>query len=366
MQNSYIDIRTIHKLKEAYLRLPLISATKFALKRIETSKCKSACPIDTDVKAYIGLIAAHKFDKALEIVKRDNPLPGICGRVCMHPCENECNRNKIDQPLAIRSLKRFLADYELRKGRTKNKPIKRTKKEKIAIVGSGPAGLTAANDLIRLGYGVKIFEELPVAGGMLYAGIPEYRLPRDVIRMEIEAICERGVEIKTNTRIDSLHKLKSQGYNAVFIAIGAHKGLKLRIPGEDEHEGVVDSLTFLRNVNLGTDIKIGNKVIVIGGGNEAIDSARTALRLGSDVHIIYRRSRNEMPASEWEIEEAEREGVDIRYLASPVRIIGHNSKVAALVCIRNELGKTDASGRRRPVPIKTEQSFSKSYILDLL
>lgn len=352
MNDSTDDIQKILGTKDICLKFPQIVPTTYTIKRIYTSPCKVACPIDTDVKAYLGLISVGKFDEALAVVRKDNPLPGICGRVCVHPCEAECNRKDIDQPLAICSLKRFLADYELKKGREKQKPVKRTKKEKVAIVGSGPAGLTAASDLVRLGYKVTVFEELPVAGGMLYTGIPEYRLPRNIIKTEINAIKELGVEIKLNTKVSDLNALQQQGYNAIFIAIGAHKGLKLRVPGEGQFEGFLDCITFLRNVNLGKDVKIGQKVIVIGGGNAAIDSARTALRLGSDVHIVYRRSRKEMPANEWEIEEAEKEGVKIHYLASPVRILGEKGKVVAVECIQNRLGAPDASGRRRPVPIE--------------
>lgn len=282
-------------IKDLYLKFPKITPTTYTVRKISTSPCKVACPIDTDVKAYLGLISTGKFEEALAVVKKDNPLPGICGRVCTHPCETQCNRNEIDQPLAICSLKRFLADYELKKGGARYEPIKRTKKEKIAIVGSGPAGLTAANDLVRLGYKVTVFEELPVAGGMLYAGISEYRLPRNIIKTEIGAIEELGVEIKTNTTIGDLNTLQRKGYGAIFIAIGAHKGLKLGIPGEDEFEGFLDCITFLRNVNLVKDVEIGKKVIVVGGGNAAIDAARTALRLGSDVRIVYRRSRKRCP-----------------------------------------------------------------------
>lgn len=355
MPESIADIQKTLDIEDIYLKFPEITSTTYTVRKIPTSPCKVACPIDTDVKAYLGLISTGKFEEALAVVKQDNPIPGICGRVCMHPCETECNRNEIDQPLAICSLKRFLADYELKKGRTQHEPIKRTKKEKIAIVGSGPAGLTAANDLVRLGYKVTVFEELPVAGGMLYAGISEYRLPRNIIKTEIDAIEELGVEIKTNTRISDLNTLREKGYDAIFVAIGAHKGLKLGISGEGEFEGFLDCITFLRNVNLGKDVKIGKNVIVIGGGNAAIDSARTALRLGSDVHIVYRRSRKEMPANEWEIEEAEKEGVKIHYLVSPVKILGEKGKVVAMECIKNKLGSPDASGRRSPVPIEDSE-----------
>jgi heterodisulfide reductase subunit A len=336
----------------ARLRFPEISRKTFAIQKVAISPCRQACPIDTDVKAYLGLIAVGKFEKALAIVKRDNPLPGICGRVCVHPCETDCSRNEVDQPLAICALKRFLADYELKKGRKKQDREKIVKKEKVAVIGSGPAGLTAANDLIRLGYKVVVFEALPVAGGMLSVGIPEYRLPRQIIETEIDAIRELGVQIKTNRKIRDLGKLKKQGYQAIFLAVGAYKGLKLRIPGEDEFKGFLDCIAFLVDFSLGKPVKIGKKVIVIGGGNAAIDSARTALRLGSDVHIVYRRSRKEMPANEWEIEEAEKEGVKIHYLASPVRILGEKGKVAGMECIKNKLGPPDASGRQRPVPIK--------------
>ncbi|PIU29075.1 MAG: hypothetical protein COT09_02765 [Candidatus Hydromicrobium americanum] len=294
----------------------------------------------------------------------------MCGRVCFHPCEAECSRNEIDQPLAICSLKRFLADYEYRLAVNGERLAVKTDNritEKIAIIGSGPAGLTAAYDLARLGCKITVFEELPVAGGMLYAGIPEYRLPRNIIKTEIDAIKKLGVKIKTNTRIRKLSTLQKQGYKAIFIAIGAHKGLKLGISGEDKFacpdsfpqdsangggKGFLDCITFLRNVNLGKKVKIGKKVIVIGGGNAAIDSARTAIRLGSQVHIVYRRSRNEMPANKWEIKEAEKEGVKIHYLASPVKILGEKGKVVAMECIKNKLGLPDSSGRRRPVPVE--------------
>jgi heterodisulfide reductase subunit A len=339
----------------ASLQFPKINRKTYAIQKVAISPCKQSCPIDTDVKAYLGLIDTGKFEKALAVVKRDNPLPGICGRVCVHPCETDCSRNEIDQPLAICALKRFLADYELEKGRKKQTRQKIVRKEKIAVIGSGPAGLTAASDLIRLGYQVVVFEALPVAGGMLSVGIPDYRLPKQIIETEIDAIRELGVQIKTGRRIRDLGKLKKQGYGAIFLAIGAYKGLKLRIPGEDEFKGFLDCIDFLVAFSLGKPVKIGKKVIVIGGGNAAIDSARTALRLGSDVHIVYRRSRKEMPANEWEIEEAEEEGVKIHYLASPVKILGEKGKVTGMECIKNKLGPPDASGRRRPVPIKRSE-----------
>lgn len=346
------DIKDIIDREGAHLELKEIGA-KYSIKKISESPCRVACPAGVNVKAYLGLIAAGKFEQALEVEKRANPLPGICGRICTYPCESECRRGEIDEPIAIRALKRFIADYELKHGKKKMQPIRRTKKGKVAIIGSGPAGLTAANDLIRLGYGVTVFEALSVAGGMLSVGIPAYRLPRDIIKAEIDAIADLGVEIRTNTRVEDVDGLFRDEYKAVFIAIGAHKGLKLNIPGEDDFEGLIDCITFLKRVNLGNRSKPGKKVVVIGGGNSAIDSARTALRLGADeVYIVYRRSRKEMPADELEINEAELEGVKIHYLAAPVRILGKNKRVIGMVCTKMRLGEPDASGRRRPIPIE--------------
>lgn len=323
---------------------------------VEPSPCTQACPAGVNVKAYVSLIAAGRFHEALEVVRQRNPLPGICGRVCTHPCEEACNLVEINSPVAICWLKRFVADYELAHPQAKPEPVPRTRREKVAIVGSGPAGLAAANDLVRLGFGVTVFEALPVAGGMLVAGIPAYRLPRNIVETEIAAIEQLGVEIKTSTPITgekAIDSLFDEGYDAVFLAIGAHKGRKLGVPGEDEFKGIIDCLTFLNEVNLGKARKPGDKVIVIGGGSSAVDSARTALRLGSEkVYIVYRRSRKEMPAHEAEISAAEHEGVMLHYLAAPTKILGEGSRVTGMECLKMKLGKPDASGRRRPVPIE--------------
>ncbi|MFC1619776.1 FAD-dependent oxidoreductase [Candidatus Neomarinimicrobiota bacterium] len=323
---------------------------------VEPSPCTRACPAGVNVKAYVSLIAAGRFQDALEVVRQRNPLPGICGRVCTHPCEAVCNLGEIDSPVAICWLKRFVADWELAHPQAKPKPVKQTRKEKIAIVGSGPAGLTAANDLIRQGYGVTVFEALPVPGGMLIAGIPSYRLPRDIVKTEIDAIKQLGVKIKTKSPVKgdkAIDRLFEDGFDAVFLAIGAHQGRKLGVPGEDEFEGIIDCVTFLNEVNLGKAKKPGDKVIVIGGGSSAVDSVRTALRLGSEkAHIVYRRSRKEMPAHDAEITEAEREGVELHYLAAPVRILGENGKVTGMECQKMKLGPPDESGRRRPIPIE--------------
>ncbi len=322
-------------------------------KGIISSACQHICPLSQDVPSYIGLIAQGKFDEAVKVVRKENPLPLICGRVCHTPCEEKCVAGEWGDSLSIRGLKRFLADYEMRKGVIVEEKPKEEREEKIAIVGSGPGGLTCAYYLALEGYKVTVFESQPVAGGMLALGIPEFRLPKDVLRYEIDRIKKLGVEIKTNTTIGkdiALDKLKEE-YKAIFIAIGAWKGLKMKIPGEDV-EGVIDAVEFLRDVNLGQEVEIGDKVIVVGGGNSAIDAARVAKRLGKDTRIFYRRTKAEMPAIKSEIEEAIIEGIDIEFLTAPTTVLSSNGKMNAVECIRMELGDVDASGRRRPVPIE--------------
>jgi len=318
-----------------------------------------------NVKAYVSLIAAGKFHEALHVVREKNPLPGICGRVCTHPCESYCNRNQIDTPVAIRSLKRFVADYELDHPIPKPQKTAGTRKEKIAIIGSGPAGLTAAHDLAKSGFNVTIFEGLSEPGGMLIAGIPSYRMPRDILKIEIDYIRNLGVKIKTNKKISGKQDYNKllKDYDAVYLAIGAHVGKKLGIPGEDKYKGFLDAVTFLREVNLGKPQKPGEKVIVIGGGNSAIDAARTALRLGSEVNIVYRRTRQEMPANDEEIKDAEEEGINVHYLAAPAKIVGENGKVTGLECTKMKLGKPDESGRARPIPIKNSEFIIEADVI---
>jgi heterodisulfide reductase subunit A len=354
LKNNPGDLESLLQSDGALLSFPEIDA-EYRVEKIQTPVCRVNCPAGVNIKSYIGLIAEHKFSEALQVVRATNPLPGICGRVCTHPCESECNRGEVDDPVAICALKRFVADYELEhKKKTRPQPIKQTRKKKVAIVGSGPAGLTAGNDLVRMGYGVTIFEALPVAGGMLSSCIPPFRLPREIIQTEIDSIRDLGVDIKTESRVEDIEGLLKKGYSAVFVAVGAYEGLKLGVPGEDEFKGVVDCIQFLVDVNLGKKKKKpGKNAVIIGGGNSAIDSARTALRLGCDeVHIVYRRSRKEMPANAHEIEEAEKEGVKIHFLAAPVRILGEKGKATGMECIKMKLGEPDASGRQRPIPIE--------------
>lgn len=323
-------------------------------REVVPSPCHYTCPIETDAASYVGLIAHRKFKEALEVNRLANPLPSVCGRVCHHPCEVKCRTGEIGDPIAIRDLKRFVTDYGREKGyRPTFKPGPK-KEEKVAIIGSGPAGLMASWKLAQLGYQVTIFEAESVAGGMLSWGIPEYRLPKDILKSEIDDIKNLGVEIKTNTTVGkdvTIDDFFQQGYKAVFIATGAPKNLKLGIPGEDV-EGVVDPIEFLKNYNLNKQAKIGKKVAVVGGGNTAIDAARTAWRLGSEVTILYRRTRPEMPANKEDIDAALEEGIKIDYLTLPVEALTENGNIKGIKCTRMALSGFDNTGRRRPVPVE--------------
>ena len=328
--------------------------------------CQEACPVNLDIRKYVALIADGKHLESLAKIRERLPLPGSIGRICPHPCETACNRQYLDEALSICFLKRFVADVELNEG---TDPVYETPEKKIpgkiAIIGAGPAGLTCAHDLARLGYEhIKIYEALPVPGGYLWVGIPEYRLPKKLLQREVDLICNMGIEIQYNTRIGkdvTFEDLKKDN-DALFIGAGCHIGLKLRCPGEDEYQGkgIVDCVTFLREQALGTLPEAKGKLIVIGGGNAAIDSARVGWRMGFDeVYILYRRTKKEMPANSWEIDAAEHEGVILQYLAAPVEILGKDGKVTGMKCIKMELGEPDASGRRRPVPIEGSE-----YVID--
>ncbi len=323
-----------------------------------TAPCSHICPAEIDVPRYLRFIAEGKPAEAVAIIREKIPFPAVCGLVCFHPCEAKCRRAQLDEAIAIRILKRFAWEHDTGMWKQKIKVAPATGK-RVAIIGSGPAGLTAAYYLAKLGHSVTVFEALPEPGGMMLVGIPDYRLPKDALRAEIKEIEDIGVEIRTNTRVDSIDKLFKEGYNAVFLAIGAHQGLKIGVEGEDSPR-VMECVNFLREVSLGKEVKLGDKVAVIGGGNAAIDSARTALRLGTkEVVIVYRRTQAEMPASAEEIKEALEEGVQIYFLAAPSRIFSRNGRVE-LESIRMELGAMDSSGRRRPEPIKGSE-FAMSF-----
>ncbi len=322
-------------------------------------RCQHRCPAHMDVPGYIRLISQGKYTESYKLMLETNPFPAVCGYVCPRPCESKCKRGDFDKPIAIDALKRFVTDY-IYKNKIKIAPSKvKQRKGKVAIIGGGPAGLTAANDLAGMGYKVTIFEKESQIGGMMMWAIPSFRLPREQIMFDVSNIQARGVEIKTNTPIGSPGKtisdLFEEGYKSVFIAVGAQKGRLLEIPGEEGTEGVMDCLDFLKGVNTGNLKSPGKKVAVIGGGNSAIDAARTAKRLSPDVYIVYRRTRNEMPALQLEVEEAEHEGVKFHYLAAPVKILTEKGKVKAMECIKMKLGEPDSSGRRRPEPIPNSE-----------
>ncbi|MEM5786898.1 MAG: FAD-dependent oxidoreductase [Syntrophobacteraceae bacterium] len=325
-------------------------------RKLMLAPCQLACPAGIDIAGYLALAAQGKYQEALELIREDSPFPWVCGLICPHPCERACVRSHLDLPVNIRYVKAFVAEQAQRKNYSQAVPHRPIEREEVAIIGSGPAGLTAAHYLALAGYRPTIFEALPKAGGLLVYGIPEYRLPRLIVDRELRWVESLGVKIRTGITIGkdlSLDDLRKAGFRAFFMAIGAHRGFKLGISGEDEFAPVYDALSFLKEVNSGSKINPGNRVVVIGGGNSAMDAARTCIRLGSEeVHVAYRRSKAEMPASPKEILEATEEGVNFYFLTVPTAIAGNAGRVTHLECIRSELGEPDASGRRRPVPIE--------------
>jgi heterodisulfide reductase subunit A-like polyferredoxin len=343
----------LNERKAIYRNYPQAIPAAFTIDKLDKSPCANACPGQVNAHGYVTLIAQGRYEEAMKVILRSLPLPGVLGRICPHPCETACRRGEVDEPVSICALKRFVADTV----DVEKLPLPEIdrKNEKVAIIGSGPAGLTAAYFLALDGYDVTIFESLSVAGGMLRVGIPDYRLPPEVLEKEIRAITRLGVEIRYNTALGrdiTLDKLFADGFRAIYLGIGAHQSLKLNIPAE-EAEGVLHGVDFLRRVNLCEfgDLQ-GKRVVIVGGGDVAIDAARCAMRTGArSVSIFYRRTRKEMPARENEIEDALAEGIDIRYLTAPQQILTKDNKVIGIQCIRMQLGEPDSSGRRRPVPI---------------
>ncbi len=338
--------------RAAYKKYAQAIPGAFAIQKADKAPCRLACPAGLNVQGYVQMVKEGKYKEALEIIMEDLPLPGVLGRICPHGCEEACRRCEKDDPVAIRDLKRLAADqFDPRQIPIQCLP---SRSEKVAIVGSGPAGLSAGYHLARKGIQSTIFEALSQPGGMLRVGIPEHRLPRRILDQEIELITNLGVEIKTNTPLGpdlTVADLFKKGYKAVYLAMGAHKGIELGIPGE-KATGVRQGVDFLRELNLSGQAKVGKKVAVIGGGNVAVDVARSAVRLGAEeVHIIYRRTRAEMPAWEEERVAAEAEGVKITYLSAPQEVLTREGKAVGLRCIRMELGEPDSSGRRRPIPL---------------
>mgnify|MGYP000830899966 CR=1 FL=1 len=321
-----------------------------------TAPCKAECPAHIPVQGYIKLASLGRYTEALELIKKENPFPAVCGRICNKRCEAECTRGDVDEAVAIDEVKRFIADHDLHEA-TRYVPkllnqIGRPYTEKIAVIGAGPAGMSCAYYLANKGYPVTVFDRNPVPGGMLTLGIPSFRLEKDVLNAEIDILREMGVEFKCGVEVGkdiTIEQLRAQGYKGFYVAIGAQKSAKLRVPGE-ELEGVYGGVDFLRAVNLGQETNIGKRCAVIGGGNVAMDVCRSAVRLGADeTYVLYRRSEAELPADPEEVKEAMEEGVQFRFLTAPVEILGENGKVTDIRVERMTLGEPDEKGRRKPV-----------------
>ncbi len=340
--------------KAAYKLYPQAMPGAYAIEKRGTAPCKAACPAQVSVQGWIALMNQGRFEEAIALFKKEHPFPGICGRVCHHPCEAACTRGKLEAPLGIQYLHRYLADLDRRSASPYVPERKPSNQTRVAIIGSGPAGLACAYFLAIEGYEVTVFEQHDVLGGMLRVGIPAYRLPRDVIDAEIQTIRDLGVEFKTGVAIGkevTIGRLRDQGFKSIFMAVGSQECKALGIEGEDL-QGVVPGVDFLRRINLGEKVSLGERVAVIGGGNVAMDAVRTALRSGSSrPFIIYRRSEAEMPASAEEIAECREEGIEIMTLTNPVRVVSEDGRATGIECVRMALGEPDASGRRRPMPV---------------
>jgi heterodisulfide reductase subunit A2 len=329
---------------------PRINVTKV----FELPNCQATCPVRQDVRGYMRLISEGRYGEALELIREANPLPSVCGYVCHHPCESACTRGRVDDPLSVRDLKRFVTDYD--NGRMNPPSAGKPKGKKVVVIGSGPAGLAAGHELARMGYQVEILESYREAGGLLAWAIPAFRLPREILQRDIDYIRKMGVTIRTGVHFGSdarISDLRKNGANAVVVATGTQKSLKLNIENEDRHRGYLDCLDFLKGCSDGRDVALDRQVLVIGGGNAAVDTARSALRKsGAKVTILYRRSLEEMPADKEEINEALREGVKIEFLTAPKKMLVSEGKVKGLECMRTELREADQSGRKRPVPVE--------------
>jgi NADPH-dependent glutamate synthase beta subunit-like oxidoreductase/ferredoxin len=324
--------------------------------KLTPAPCQMACPAGIDIPAYVTLIGQGRHDEAIEVIRRVNPFPWVCGLVCTRPCESDCVRGRMDTPVSIKFLKAYAAEQAMSAGTYQNPDKAPDKGEKVCIIGAGPGGMTAAYYLALKGYGVRVIESLPKAGGMLRVGIPRYRLPGEVIDRETAMIESLGVEFQFNTKFGwriHMNQLKKEGFKAFLFTIGAHKCSPIHVPGENDYAEVYTAVSFLREVALGDREKPGDHVVVIGGGNVAIDSARTCIRMGSkEVHLVYRRSREEMPADEEEVEQAIEEGVKISFLTIPVEILGKDYSVNAMRFIQAKLVEVEGSKRKRPVPIE--------------
>ena len=341
-----------------YKEYPQAIPSALAIQKAGVAPCRDACPTGQRAQGYIALIREGRWDDALRVIKMDNPFPGICGRICNHRCEDACNRSKVDEPIDIRALKRFVTDKVYENPREKIEPVEILYPDKkVAIIGAGPCGLTAAQDIIHDGFPVTIFESLPVAGGMLRVGVPEYRLPAEIVDREVQDIVDLGVDLQLNHRVDDLDQIFKSGFQAILIAVGAHEGVRPPIPGANL-PGVLVSTNFLRDVSLNIFPDLGKKVVVVGAGDVAMDVARTALRLDSEVHVVYRRRAEDSSAGEEEIRHAKEEGIEFHFQTSPTEIIsGKSDKLSGMWCVDTEPGTVDKSGRPKPVPIPESKHF---------
>ena len=365
-QSAEERIRNFREVPLGYTEREAVAEAQRCL-QCKKAACMAGCPVEIDIPGFINLVAAKNFGEAAKKIKETNSLPAVCGRVCPQEiqCESTCIVGKKGEPVSIGRLERFVADWEREQGAVEPPPRPKPRNKKVAVVGSGPAGLTVASDLAKLGYGVTLFEALHKTGGVLVYGIPEFRLPKAIVQAEVDFVESLGVEIKTNALIGKLYtieELMESGYDAVFIGIGAGGPMFMNIPGEGLN-GVYSANEFLTRSNLmkaylfpdyDTPIKKNKRVAVVGAGNVAMDSVRTAIRLGAEeVYLVYRRSEKEMPARVEEIERAKEERAIFKLLTNPVRILGDEKGwVTGMECIRMELGEPDDSGRRRPVPVK--------------
>ena len=347
-----------------------VYATTDLTTRMELPPCVGACPLGQKVRDYVQLLASGKVKEALVVIRQDNPLPGICAYVCHHPCEQACVRGSWDDPVSIRELKRYAVQYEvehveevIQMLQNRKQP---TKQRRVVIIGAGPAGLSCAFELTMQGYEVTVMDKLDQPGGMLVGGIPPFRLPRFVIKHDVDVIRSLGVKFQGSVCLGqeiTLRNISKNGADAVVLATGAWEDLALNVTGDDA-EGCLMCIDFLNKINTGKDVKVSGKVIVVGGGNAAIDTARSALRLGPEkVVVVYRRSQEEMPANPEEVEDALAEGVVIRYLEAPTQILVENGHVQGVELIQMELGDVDDTGRRRPVPIKGSAFFEKADVV---
>jgi heterodisulfide reductase subunit A-like polyferredoxin len=354
--------------KAAYIPFNLASPRIALIERKSVcAPCISKCPGGVKCYGFVSLARAGLYEEAMRLHLEDAPIPGSLGRACFAPCEDECTRKEIDSQVSIRRIKRFFTDYYYKKyPEPEFGPVEKSMGKSIAIVGSGPAGLTAAYFLAKKGYNVKIFEVAPELGGMLKITIPLFRLPKEIVDRDIKNVTALGVEYETNKKIEKLKELKEKGYDAVFVSAGTHEARKFKVEGSDL-DGIIGCLDFLRDVNLGKKIDMkGKTVMICGGGNTAIDTARAAVRYGArKVMIVYRRSRKEMPSFDWEIEEAEREGVEFQFLKNPVKFTGKDGKITKVVCIKMKLGEPDESGRRRPEPVEgSEHDINADIVVE--